>query len=157
VLPREITRLVFLHLPVDARLLARGVCPEWCAFLEDCSLWQSLDFSDGSRIVKRSEALLKAASARACGLLKVLDVSGWSDLTAEMLLSVVQENAEALLEIRAWGAISVNGWPAQKVDVATQIVTAAPLLQLFQCDLECEPEEAPSVLSRSARPSRRCR
>jgi hypothetical protein len=149
ILPREITRLVFLHLPVDARLLARGVCPEWCAFLEDCSLWQSLDFSDGSGIVKRSKALLKAASARACGLLQVLDVSGWKYLTADTLLSVARENAEALLEVRAWDSVN-DDWPTLTVSDATQIFTAALRLQLFQCDLSCTAQEAPAVLSRSA-------
>jgi hypothetical protein len=77
----------------------------------------------------------------------VLDVSKWRELTAEMLLSVVRENAEALLEIQAAQAVRSNGWPALTVPAASQLITAAPRLRLLHCDLECNPEEAPALLS----------
>jgi hypothetical protein len=148
VLPRELTRIVFGLLPASMRLRCREVCKPWLAFLEERRLWWHLDLSWSNEPEQPTEALLKAASIRAGGQLQVLDVSRWVDLTAEMLLSVVRENAEALVELRAWGAINKKGGrlPQTTRQNAMIIVTAAPL-QLFQCDLRCTSEEAPAVLN----------
>jgi hypothetical protein len=112
VLPRELTRIIFGLLPASTRLRCREVCKPWLAFLEERRLWWHLVLSRGSREPKRTIALLRAASLCAGGQLRVLDVGGWKELSFEMLLSVVLENAEALLEIRAWGTVYAEGWPA---------------------------------------------
>ena len=87
VLPRELTRLIFGWLPADARLRCREVCKPWWAFLEERRLWWSLDLSQGSGVLRRSEALLHKASRRAGRQLRVLDVSGWHKLSLETLLA----------------------------------------------------------------------
>ena len=75
-LPFDLAALVFLLLPVDTRLRCREVARGWRDALEDHRLWEELDLSRASG-VKRSPALLRAASLRAHGHVRTLDLSGW--------------------------------------------------------------------------------
>jgi hypothetical protein len=76
VLPRELTRIIFGLLPASTRLRCRETCKPWLAFLEERRLWWHLDLSLSSGEPKPTAALLRAASLRAGGQLRVLDVTG---------------------------------------------------------------------------------
>jgi len=104
VLPPELVRVFFSLLPVDQRMLCREVCPQWRAFLEERRLWWVVDLSRKSGVRKLSASLLRAASRRAGGQLRVLDISGWKyqhTLSFAALRAVAEENAATLTELRA--------------------------------------------------------
>jgi len=107
----ELASLVFAQLLADSRLRCREVCRGWRAFLADARHWQVLDLSLSSGVARRSLALLRAASERARGTLRELDVSGWFCMLAgegeealriQQLLPSLRANAASLLEPRAW-------------------------------------------------------
>jgi hypothetical protein len=162
VLPRELTRLIFGWLPADARLRCREVCKPWWAFLEERRLWWSLDLSLASGVQRRSEALLRAASRRAGGQLRELDVSGWVGLNFDTLLSVAQENGASLKEIRAWSGVRFGDYDGEDVPFDTydatictrsevlQLVQAVPQLNIVECDIYVDPREAAWLLSGEA-------
>jgi len=147
-LPSEHVRLVFLLLPVDARLRCREVCRGWCAFLADASLWRDCDLSARSGVVAvRTPALLRAASVMAQGTLQVLDATGWRGLFDKVggrrdvksrltvLLPVLQANAGSLVELRAWECFEPShGFYFLSVVNIEALLTAAPLLRLLECD-----------------------
>jgi len=77
-LPTALVRLIFLLVPVNARLTCREVCaaagaPSWLTSLSGAyrpSAWSGA-------LRERSKELLYAATERAQGTLEVLDVTGW--------------------------------------------------------------------------------
>jgi len=162
----ELISAIFAQLPVDSRLRCREVCRGWRAFLADARLWQVLDLSLSSGVARRSLALLRAASERAQGTLRELDVSGWYHLAAAegeeeldniQLLPILHTNAASFLELRAWKPVdSVGGSFTSTADIE-QLLAAAPRLLLLECDafllgedargplprLLCEPQFAP--------------
>ena len=77
-LPSDAVELIFSMLPVDVRMRCREVSPAWRAFLQRLRLWHECDLSHAER---RTTKLLRAASARAGGQLRVLDVSTWEGWT----------------------------------------------------------------------------
>ena len=106
VLPRELVRFIFLLLPVDVRMRCREVCPAWCCLLEERWLWRECDLSPSSGVQRATKALLRAASRRAGGQLRVLDVSGWPEeraLPVETLRAVAEENGATRTELRKPG------------------------------------------------------
>lgn len=75
-LPSPLRRRVFQAVPVDARLRCIEVSPAWRAYLtgED-DLWRNIDLSNTSGVTSHvSDALLRAAAARAGGCLESLDL-----------------------------------------------------------------------------------
>jgi len=112
----DLACLVLKRLNVIERLDARLVSKGWCAFL-DCrlDLWSDLDISpaalgasapvsdDGECAAERATtALLRAASARAGGLVRSLSLTD-VNLDFAALCEVAAANAGALAELRAVG------------------------------------------------------
>ena len=101
----DVLAAVFTLLPVDSRMRCREVSRAWKAFLDQPWLWQCCDLSPASGIVaKPSCALLLAATARARGQLRELDVAGCNGFTFPTLLEVVQANRAALTTLHSWCA-----------------------------------------------------
>jgi hypothetical protein len=97
----------------------------WHATLVDSSLWTRLDLSGASAVVARvTDALLRAASARAGGQLESLDVTDCEYITDEALLAVVTANAGALRELHVGDA-------ALAMPNCEAILRAAPQLRVF--------------------------
>ena len=102
----DVLSAVFALVPVDCRLRSREVSRAWKAFLDQPWLWQSCSLTAGSGLVaKPSCALLLAATARARGQLRELDVAGCHGFTFPTLLEVVEANRAALTTLRAWCAV----------------------------------------------------
>ena len=124
-LPRCFVRAVFVLLPADQRLRCVEVSRAWRALLADTSLWKSLNLSNKSGINRFSEALFRAAVAKAGGQLHELDVNWRPEaLSFPTLVDALASNA-ATLELldarsRTWFA------PAE-VD---SLLEAAPLSML---------------------------
>jgi len=139
----ELISAIFALLPVDSRLRCREVCRGWRAFLADVRLWQVLDLSLSSGVARRTLALLRAASKRAQGTLRELDVSGWyneevgvgeEELEDAQLLLVLHANAASLLELRAWKPVDSEGGAPSITEGIELILDAAPRLRLVECD-----------------------
>jgi len=147
----ELASLVFAQLPVDSRLRCREVCRGWRAFLADVRFWQVCNLSATSRVARRSPALLRAASERARGTLRELNVSEWyrmpvregvETLDDEQLLPVLRADAVSLLTLRAW--MPVGGANANAAAIE-RLFIAAPRLRLLECDAFLQEEEAEAV------------
>jgi hypothetical protein len=101
--------------------------------------------------------LLRAASRRAGGQLRVLDVSGWRKHYFYALLAVAEENGASLTEIRAWsGARLCDDYANVTLtrfdthfnhDDVLRLVQAAPQLSRLECDLHLDSDEAATVLA----------
>ena len=99
-LPSDAVELIFSLLPVDVRLRCREVSRAWRAFLELRRLWHVCNLSGVARC---SASLLRAASARAGGQLRVLDVSTWESIDWRALTTVAAENAASLNMLHVGG------------------------------------------------------
>jgi hypothetical protein len=100
-LPLALALVIFFALlPVDQRMLrCAEVCRAWRDALAERSLWTLLDLSKASGGLARpaTDALLRAAAARAGGQLQFLDVSDCEEsITHACLLAVLVANAGAL-------------------------------------------------------------
>jgi hypothetical protein len=144
VLPPALTLHILSLLPVDARLLAAAVCRGWRAQLAERTFWTRLDVSSSSGITRvATDALLRAASARAQGALRSLDVTGCqrADLSDAAVLAVARANAATLaeLQLRKTGDL-----------VATPTLEdwneAAPNLTCLGIDARCPTSLAPALL-----------
>jgi hypothetical protein len=136
-LPTTLALVIFALLPVDQRMRCAEVCPSWRVMLRERSLWLRLDLSKASGALARpaTEGLLRAAAARACRQLHMLDVSECVGITHEALLAVVTRNAGALRKLRVWtadGATSVQWFAAVEL-----LLRAAPQLRVFDADVAC--------------------
>jgi hypothetical protein len=145
-LPLAIVLAIFALLPVDQRLLCRAVCRGWRTVLGDVSLWLRLDLTtdeeDDGVVREVTDALLRAAAARACGWLEALDVSRCLQVTQEALLAVVRENA-GLRELR----VCHNADEFMKVAAVEALLRAAPQLVSFEVDADGgTPEESQRML-----------
>jgi len=147
VLLPEVVRLVFLLLPVDARLRCREVCRGWRDFLEDPHLWRVCDLSALSGVAAEcTPALLRAATERAQGTLQELDVSGGAVVGWLGVLAALRENT--VQRFRGWGYFpDYDGWQLEAVDVVA-LLEAAPTLLDAQCDVMCKPEECLALFAR---------
>jgi hypothetical protein len=133
------------------------VCRGWRAFLADARHWQVLDLSLSSGVARRSIALLRAASKRARGTLRELNVSGWYCKPVEVgeealdnvqLLPVLRANAASLLELRAWQPVNSEGGFLTSTLGIERLLAAAPRLRLLECDAGLSGEEARGPLPR---------
>jgi len=156
----ELASLVFAQLPVDSRLRCREVCRGWRAFLADARHWQVLDLSLSSGVARRTLALLRAASERARGTLRELDVSGWycetvgegeEELDNVQLLPNLRSNAFSLLELRAWKPVDSDGDITTSTKRVVDLLAAAPRLRLLECDAGLAGEDARGPLPRLLR------
>jgi F-box domain len=156
----ELASLVFALLPVDSRLRCREVCRGWRAFLAGVRFWQVCDLGLSSGVARRSPALLRAASERARGTLRELDVSGWYRmgvgegfvaLDDDHLLPVLRANAASLLELRAWKPLDGRARANATAAHIKQLFVAAPRLRLLECDAYLDIWEAQGLVPRLLR------
>jgi hypothetical protein len=100
-LPHALFLLILALLPVDTRLRCAEVCRGWRAALAERSLWLRLALSPESGVTRAmpaiTEALLRAAVARAGGGLLSLAVVDCPAITRDALLAVATANAATLL------------------------------------------------------------
>ena len=112
-LPRWFVHAVFLLLPVDTRLRCREVNRAWRGLLDDTTFWARIDASVSSGLRRFSEALLRAAVAKAGGQLRALDITGRNFVVFNrlnvLLLEVAAANAATLTELRV---ATVQFWSA---------------------------------------------
>ena len=150
-LPSELAFAVFMLLPLDSRLRCREVCRAWRACLEDVRFWTVADLRPSTGVRPLTDGLLLSASARACGQMTVLDLTGCSHSTiVEVLKSstvckmwsraALQEVARAnlsLTEIRAWDSYHQKGAYLDYVfdaELVSLLIATLPELRLLQCD-----------------------
>ncbi len=100
-LPRALFFEVLSRVPVDCRMRCREVCRAWRTALNDCSAWRRLDLSTATGGLARhaSDAVLRAAAARAGRQLQSLDVSDCHWVSPAALLRVARINSGALREL----------------------------------------------------------
>jgi hypothetical protein len=99
-LPHALALAVCALLPVDQRLRCAEVCRGWRALLSDVGLWLRLDLSPAGGVARASDALLRAAAARAAGGLQALDLTGCRRISLHAVCLVAAQNAGALAELR---------------------------------------------------------
>jgi hypothetical protein len=134
--PLSLALAIFALLPVDARLRCRKVCRGWRAVLRERSLWLRLDVSEASgglALLPATNALLRAAAARAGGQLQSLNVTEGPVITREALMAVLTANAGALRELRVWRA----DLSFLRLADAESLLRAAPQLRVFDADVAC--------------------
>ena len=134
---------VIPFLPVHERARAACVCRGWCEVLAPASLWLHLDLSCYSSGFPNADALLLGASARACGRLSHLDVSGLLQFTTQTLLSVLTANADHLRELRV---SSLDAEERAKNPTLAALLHAAPLLQVLDASASCSVTDARALL-----------
>jgi hypothetical protein len=112
------------------------VCRGWRAVMRERSLWLRLDLSEASGGLARpaTDALLRAAAARADGQLHSLDASACQLITHEALLAVLAANAGALRQLRVLCA----GLGFMGLADAQSLLLAAPQLRVLDAELACE-------------------
>jgi hypothetical protein len=133
-LPHALVLYIFSLVPVDQRLRCLEVCRGWRAVLRERSLWLRLDLSKASGGLAHApatDALLRAAAARAGGQLQSINVAECRVITHETLLAVVTANAGALRELHLWHRTLVFA-------AAQTLLRAAPQLRVFDADVKCE-------------------
>jgi hypothetical protein len=101
------------------------VCRGWRAVLSDASLWLRLDFSPAGGVARATDALVRAAAARAAGCLQALDLTGCGLITRDAIRAVAAENAGALVELRLAACLT----NVQRLEALLQ---AAPLLRVLE-------------------------
>jgi hypothetical protein len=144
-LPRALALCVFGAVDVEERLRCREVCRAWCATLADHTLWLRLDLTraDGAAC---SEALLRAATARAGGQLQALRLTnGEHDARLrEALCNVAAANSATLRELRVHSDATTRG--ALRVTFLEALLRAAPQLQILEADVVAMADETHFLL-----------
>jgi uncharacterized protein YjbI with pentapeptide repeats len=141
-LPAPLVAIILARLPVDSRLRCAEVCRAWRAALTDERLWAVLDFAGVSRV---SDALLRAAGARAGSSLRALDVSRCDDVTHAALLEVAAASA-ALLELRVCHGFE----DALRSEAVVAALRAAPRLRALTTDAHVTVPVAHTMLRNAA-------
>ena len=161
-LPLWFAHAALLLLSVDTRLRCSEVSRAWRALLVDRSLWLCISLGASSGVARFSEALLRAAVAKAGGQLRSLDITGQpvgdirrfmlvQDPLARLVREVVAANKGALMELRVdmahtWTADDVrallraNSMPSLREtksrDYTCLSYETAPTLQLLEASVE---------------------
>jgi hypothetical protein len=133
-LPHALLRNILARLPVDERMRCAEVCRAWRAVLEDTSLWARLDLSAGGGVTHCvTDALLRAACARAGDAIRFLDVAGCASLTYTTLIATLGAAlAAGARELRATGTHTL------KYEVLEPWLASAPQLELFSADVDAQ-------------------
>ena len=129
ILPLPFTHAVFVLVPVDTRLRCSEVNRAWRALLADTTLWERLNLSLESGLLRFSEALLHAAVAKAGGQLRELEVMG-QQVGKDVLLEVVSANATTLTELRAYTQEFLS------VEEVRELLQEGSALRLLQASAE---------------------
>jgi hypothetical protein len=147
-LPRALLARVLARVPVDTRLRCCEVSSGWSDFLAtERSLWTALDLSKTSGVThKVTDALLRAAAAKAGGALTTLDVSGCYGRgpSYDALLEVLTANAGHLTELHLERTFLDDD--DRTCEKTTTLLRAAPRLRLLGADLDCNADDAARML-----------
>ena len=141
-LPHALLLAIFALLPVDARLRAAAVCRAWRQALADRALWTTLDFSGITCAL--TDALLRAAAARARGELRSLTLCEDDDLSHQALFEVARANADTLTELRGVEHDDTGEWQL------AALLAAAPRLRVLQADVATHSARVLAMLSNQA-------
>jgi hypothetical protein len=138
-LPLALALALFALLPVDQRLRCSEVCRGWRALLSDVSPWLRLDLSPAGGVARTAatNALLRAAAARAAGGLRALDVADCGLITHGMVCAVAAQNAGALAELRV-GVAQARLSGALRPAELEQLLRAAPQLRVLEAVAKCD-------------------
>jgi hypothetical protein len=133
-LPHALALAIFSRLTVEQRLRCIEVCRGWRAMLADYSSWLRLDLTraDGS---KCSEALLRAATSRAGGKLRLLHLACGDELHGS-LCAVAAGNATTLQELRI-SAPAASPPQSRRTQHLEALLRAAPQLRTLEADVYC--------------------
>jgi hypothetical protein len=135
-LPHALALALFALLPVDQRMRCAEVCRGWRAVLFDASLWLRLDLSPAGGVARATDALVRAAAARAAGRLQALDLSGCRGLAHHhaAICAVAAQNTGALMELRLAAPEPDFVMSVRELEALLQ---AAPLLLVLEADVGC--------------------
>jgi hypothetical protein len=147
-LPRALLAKVLARLPVDARLRCSEVCRDWRHVLTtEHSLWTALDLSESSGVMHAvTDALLRAAAAKAGGALTALNLTGCYArcyVSYAALLEVVACSSASLSELRMARALCIDQCTCANV---AALLCAAPRLALMLADAHCDTLDATRML-----------
>jgi hypothetical protein len=135
-LPHAVTVHIFSLVPVDTRLRCREVCRGWRATLDDCGAWLQLDLRSTAGLARpATDALLRAAAARAGGQLRTLDVTGRARLGIDAFTAVVRANPRCE-ELRC-GDECFDGASYLDMHELEAVFLVAPLLRCLHTDVYC--------------------
>jgi hypothetical protein len=157
VLPLALLQSVLARLPVDARARACVVCRAWNVALAEHSLWARLDLSPASGVALAvTDAVLRAAAARASGQLEALDLTD-CDVSCDSVLAVVTASGGTLRELRWRDKTRWRDNPSRKRRYlksthAEALLRAAPWLRMFVADVGCDTVTEASRLLRNEPP-----
>jgi hypothetical protein len=129
-LPLSCLLLILARVPVDTRLRCAEVCRAWRAAVADPSVWRRVDLSLQGGVFRVTEALLRAAVARARGSLQALDVPGRREISHAALFAAIAANAASLVSLCVRGV--------QNLDDTLALLGAAPALRHFDADVDCQ-------------------
>ena len=134
-LPKPLALRIFAALPADACARCACVCRAWRDAVADESLWLHLDLTraGGVPLSLATDAVLRAAAARAGGRLQRLAVEASEHLTWDGVLNVATANAASLRELRLDGRPDDDEWLS--VDDLKALLRAAPALTACELDL----------------------
>jgi hypothetical protein len=138
-LPPALALAIFSRLTVEQRLRCIEVCRGWRATLNDHSAWLQLDLTraDGSLC---TEALLLAATSRAGGQLRSLQLAYGGDALHTALCAVAADNATTLQELRIASTPAAERPQCHSIedDMMKALLLAAPLLRTLEADVYCD-------------------
>jgi hypothetical protein len=140
-LPEALVLFIFSLVPVDQRLRCLEVCRGWRAVLLERSLWTRLDLSATAGLARpATQALLRAAAARAGGQLQALHLTDCVAITYDALMLVARANADTLTELRMEGICHDHWYKASHalVGQVEAVLGAAPRLRLLAADVNCD-------------------
>jgi hypothetical protein len=145
-LPDALQVTIFKLVDAETRLRCREVCKPWRngPLKDGSAAWARLILRTDHEEANPDEddrPLLRAAAARALGVLEVLDVRR-CDVFGNALLEVVTANAATLREVHA-------DW-LSRVEYATELLNAAPLLHVLCSNVVCTPSNYRRVLHNEA-------
>ena len=148
-LPHAVVLAIFARLPVDARLRCLEVCRAWRALLSgELSLWSTrLDVSTETGGLARpvTEALFRAAAARARGQLQALDVR-YANLPDDAVVKVLGANG-ALRELR----VGHQPWGVPR-ELLERLSRAAPQLRVLDAEAVCNSVDSAQRMLRREEP-----
>ena len=123
-LPREVQAHIWELIPVDERVCLASTSRAWRAALAPPALWEVLDLSVASGVrVPVTDAVLRTASARARGTLRVLNLDGATAVSLRAVFDVACANGATLCEVR------LAQRPAMDFDDLRALLHAAPALR----------------------------
>ena len=140
-LPRELQARIWELLPVDARVCLASMSRAWRAALAPPALWEALDLSVASGVrVRVTDAALRAASARARGTLRLLNLDGAADVSLRAVEDVARANAATLFELR------LAQRQLLEADELRALLEAAPALRTLVAPAELSGDDVLPVL-----------